>query len=194
MDAAGQTGIPAAFVVDQKGRLAWIGHPYFIDEPLAQIVAGSHDIEKEARAYREKADADARKQQVEGAFTKFATGLIEQKKYNEAYKLGRELVDGDAKSNPQLLGTIAWVIVDPQKDHERRDLGLAMDAAQRSVKLTQWQDANLIDTLAWCYYHKNDFAKAIEIQERAISAAGEDIMPFVQNSMATFKDAQALAE
>lgn len=194
MDAAGQTGIPAAFVVDQKGRMAWIGHPYYIDDVLAEIVAGTHDIEKEAKAYANKAQVDAQAVQLQEKFMKFATGLIEEKKYDESYTLGRKLVDGDAKSNPELLGTIAWLIVDPQQAHDRRDLSLAMDAAQRAVKMTQWQDANLIDTLAWCYYHKNDFAKAVEIEKRALGAANEDILPFVTNSMATFKDALAQAE
>lgn len=34
LKAAGQNGIPCAFVVDKKGRLAYIGHPMSLDEAL----------------------------------------------------------------------------------------------------------------------------------------------------------------
>lgn len=39
MRAAGQDGIPYAFVVDQQGRIAWIGHPAGgLDEVLAKLM------------------------------------------------------------------------------------------------------------------------------------------------------------
>ena len=44
MDAAGQTQIPTAFVIDGAGRIAWIGHPLDLDRPLAKIVAGEWDL------------------------------------------------------------------------------------------------------------------------------------------------------
>ncbi len=45
MDAADQHGIPTAFIVDQKGRIAWIGHPLSdLDQTLDEMVAGKYDI------------------------------------------------------------------------------------------------------------------------------------------------------
>ncbi|ADV61209.1 Redoxin domain protein [Isosphaera pallida ATCC 43644] len=43
MAAAGQDGIPAAFIIDGQGIIAWIGHPMQMDKPLEQIVAGKYD-------------------------------------------------------------------------------------------------------------------------------------------------------
>src|SRR5579872_1075039 len=43
MSAAHQDGIPTAFVIDKDTKVAWIGHPMGIDEPLGKIVAGSWD-------------------------------------------------------------------------------------------------------------------------------------------------------
>jgi len=41
MDAAGQNGIPTAFVVDKHGIIVWIGHPMNLDEAkLNQVLAG----------------------------------------------------------------------------------------------------------------------------------------------------------
>ena len=36
-------GIPQAFVVDRAGKVAWIGHPVDLADPLARIVAGTFD-------------------------------------------------------------------------------------------------------------------------------------------------------
>jgi serine/threonine-protein kinase len=44
MKAAGQGGIPTAFIIDKGGRIAWIGHPMSMDEPLKNIVGGSWDL------------------------------------------------------------------------------------------------------------------------------------------------------
>ena len=45
MTAAGQTGIPTAFIVGRSGVIEWFGHPMSMDEPLQEIVAGSWDRE-----------------------------------------------------------------------------------------------------------------------------------------------------
>jgi thiol-disulfide isomerase/thioredoxin len=54
--AAGRysVGVPLAFVVDQGGRLAWIGHPLDLDQPLKQIVEGRWDLKAEAAKYRKE--------------------------------------------------------------------------------------------------------------------------------------------
>lgn len=49
MTAAERGGIPCAFIVDKGGKVAWIGHPMTMDDVLAQVVAGTFDIEAEAR-------------------------------------------------------------------------------------------------------------------------------------------------
>ena len=54
MDAAGQAQIPAAFIVDGRGRIAWIGHPLEVDRPLARIVAGDWDLARAALEHRRR--------------------------------------------------------------------------------------------------------------------------------------------
>ncbi|WP_082482588.1 TlpA disulfide reductase family protein [Methylobacterium sp. Leaf123] len=51
-DASYQPGVPAAFIVNGAGRIAWIGHPLEIDEPLAAVVEGRWDLPAEAEAHR----------------------------------------------------------------------------------------------------------------------------------------------
>jgi thiol-disulfide isomerase/thioredoxin len=61
MDAAGQTGIPTAFVVNKQAQIAWIGHPMELkDELIAQVLAGKYDVKKAAAAYQERQASQAR--------------------------------------------------------------------------------------------------------------------------------------
>lgn len=53
MTATGQRGIPTSFIIDKKGRLAFIGHPMELDEPLAKVVAGTWDPIKDGQALEE---------------------------------------------------------------------------------------------------------------------------------------------
>jgi thiol-disulfide isomerase/thioredoxin len=63
MDAAGQGGIPTAFVVDKSGTIAWIGHPMDgLDEVLGKMVAGKFDV-KTAAAEQQAEATKAQKQQ-----------------------------------------------------------------------------------------------------------------------------------
>jgi thiol-disulfide isomerase/thioredoxin len=43
---AGIGGIPSSFVID-KGKIAWIGHPHYIDSILVAVLDGSYDALKE---------------------------------------------------------------------------------------------------------------------------------------------------
>jgi thiol-disulfide isomerase/thioredoxin len=61
MTAAGQSGIPAAFVVGKTGLIEWIGHPMVdLDEVLGKVLAGTFDA-KAAAAEREKKEAEQAK-------------------------------------------------------------------------------------------------------------------------------------
>ncbi len=49
MNAAGRNGIPCAFIVGRDGRIAWIGHPAAMDKVLEEVVAGTFDVQAEAK-------------------------------------------------------------------------------------------------------------------------------------------------
>lgn len=58
MDAAGRNGIPCAFIV-KEGKIAWVGHPMEMEEPLAQIKAGTFDT----ATFKAKFDKEAEEQE-----------------------------------------------------------------------------------------------------------------------------------
>ena len=47
MKAAGEQGIPCAFVV-KGGKIAWIGHPMELDKPLEKILSGDWNLDAAA--------------------------------------------------------------------------------------------------------------------------------------------------
>lgn len=47
LTAAGESGIPTAFVVGKDGRVAWIGGPSGLDEILPKAIAGTLDLDAE---------------------------------------------------------------------------------------------------------------------------------------------------
>ena len=59
MQAAGQNGIPTAFLVGKTGLIEWIGHPMTMDKPLAQVVAGDWDRSAFAEQFIAKQKMDA---------------------------------------------------------------------------------------------------------------------------------------
>ena len=55
MVAADQIGIPTVFIVNQQGRIAWIGHPMDLDEKLLnEILANHYDPVRAAREYEQR--------------------------------------------------------------------------------------------------------------------------------------------
>lgn len=98
MTAAAQYGIPTAFVVDKDKKIAWIGHPMEMEEPLAQILDGKF----EAKAYTEKFSADqdksfkAREEQKKFAeLTKSISEAMRAKDYAKAVAECEALVAKD---------------------------------------------------------------------------------------------------
>ncbi|MCH8269599.1 MAG: redoxin family protein [Planctomycetes bacterium] len=155
MEAAGQRGIPTAFIIDQKGRVAWIGHPMGMDEPLEAIVAGEWNIEAEVKKLE--------------YFRLFKAG-----EYDKAYTIGRTLVAGGLADNADYLNRLAWGIVDPDNMPAKQDLNLALKAALRASELTNNEDAAILDTVAKVYFDKGDLKRAIRYQRQAVKYAGDD--------------------
>jgi thiol-disulfide isomerase/thioredoxin len=227
MAAAGRNGIPSAFIVDQKGMVAWMGHPMQMDPVLAKVVAGNWNPEeakklaeaeaKEAEAARalQKASRDLLKARVAAresgdwsGWSKTIDGLIESTKgtpnqmqfrmmkfqtlIGEAnmpepgYELGSQLV-AEGKGDAQLLNAIAWFAV--QDDSVmKRNLDFCLKAAQAANEATKGEDGAVLDTLARVHWERGENAKAIELQEKAVSLSKDTPMAKeMQESLETYK-------
>lgn len=204
MDAAGQNGIPTAFVVDKKGKVAWIGHPLDgLDEVLPKVIAGTFDVAAEAKR---KAAEEAKIAKLQASFQKFVR-LMDSGKTQDAMKV----LDGLAKSHPELaesfqtarfmallrsdaaaastmatkmataakgdpqkLNQIAWMMVDENSKAVNPDLDNAIRIARQAVDASGRKDPAILDTLAYALWRDGKTADAIQIGEEAIGKLGPD--------------------
>jgi len=195
MVPAERRGIPSAFVVDQKGKIAFVGHPMWLDIPLEGLVKGDWDaregMKKVAEAegllnavYRSGTAEDrlAAFDKFEARFPAIAHQsmfqpmkfnlLIECGELDRAWDLGGRLVDQGMKENDaQLLNQIAWTIVDPEQDLKERNLPLALKAAKSAAAITEEKDGAILDTLARVYWQMGEKSKAVEVQRQAVKNA-----------------------
>jgi thiol-disulfide isomerase/thioredoxin len=103
MTAANQDGIPTAFVIDKESRVAWIGRPMTIDEPLGKIVAGNWDIKTEAEKF---AKENAGKKKMAELNRKISQAL-KNKDFNSALSTANDAIAEDPAIE-QMLGLFKW--------------------------------------------------------------------------------------
>lgn len=194
MAAAGQNGIPTAFVVDKETKIAWIGHPMELDEVLKQIVDGKYDAKKvaavrEARQAIQKKLMDAMQnggpEKALAVIDEAAKGdaemgknlaplkfrlLIMSRQFKAAKVLAGELGE-TFKDEPEALNELAWPMVDPEVKFEEPDLGLAEKLARRANELCKGENAAVLDTLARVLFVRGQVDQAIELQTKAVEKA-----------------------
>jgi thiol-disulfide isomerase/thioredoxin len=211
MKAAVQNGIPCSFVIDGTGKIVYIGHPMWLDMPIQQIVAGKWDVEKGNAAVAEAESSlngiyTALQKEPKSALAKITAFETKYPAYAElvaslkfdsmlaagdldgAYKFGAELVDAAiAHKNAVDLNSIAWKIVDPEAKLEKRDLDLALRAAEKAVAFTSEKDGAIIDTLARVWFLKGDVKKAVEWQTKAAAASTGEMKKQLEATLAEYK-------
>lgn len=188
MTAAAKNGIPCAFIVNQEGNVAWIGHPMQIDEPLAQVLDGSFDLERSAATFRAEYQLRAAidRGDLDGAlellseltqgqpdnlqFQLIELQLLSQQGRTAEYSEAAARVVEHHADNFNLLNGLAWEIAALQ-DGDGRDLALAMRIAMMASEGTDHRNPSVLDTVARVHFEQGDIAKAVEWQEKAVRSA-----------------------
>lgn len=103
MKAAGQNGIPASFLLNDKDEILWVGHPMALAKPLEQALDGTLDVkdvkEKFLKAAAEEEEMTKAQQAIANAGKTYATD-----------KAGAEKVwDETSKKFPQLASFVTTV-------------------------------------------------------------------------------------
>lgn len=195
MNAAGQNGIPCAFVVDKKGKIAWIGNPMGdLHGVLEKVVAGNFDAAKEAersvkqREFQKRfsvaakaGDSDALQtiademaaadpEAAGRVYSKvFGFMLAQKRDYDGAYAYARKITEKHA-DDAGLHNAIAWTILDTPSV-EKRDVALALRLAHKADDMTKHENSAILDTLARAYFEQKNVARAVEIQALAVEKA-----------------------
>lgn len=143
MAAAGERGIPSAFVINKDGKVAWIGHPMSMDKPLEKIVDGSYNLEgaiaerKAAKVRAEKLPKIASRlrelvqngdhaallafiddelkndPELEEMLSQFKLQALAKTDLDKCFAYAKKLADGPMGEDPMGLNNLAWMLIDP---------------------------------------------------------------------------------
>ena len=92
-----------AFVVDSAGRVAWMGDPQDIEEPLMSVLAGKWDLAAKAALEKEAEKAAAEEERSSLAYGELDASFsraAHQKRYDDALKI-IERIEEKEKTAPQ---------------------------------------------------------------------------------------------
>src|SRR6185437_7930429 len=149
MDAAGQNGIPTAFIVNQKGVIAWIGHPMAMTEQLWQeVLSGKYDVAQAAADFEKRNEAQLKATEL----TRKLGAAMKAENWDEANALADEM----AKANPQDTITPDLIHVAVLRGQKNYD-----GAAKLAEKLSDGHPdvAGLQNELAWMLLTTPEIAK-----------------------------------
>lgn len=188
MKPAGQNGIPAAFIVDGSGTVAWIGHPMNMDETLDAVVNGTHD--------KKAAVEDFKKQNMMMAgYQKFATAMKSGENVKEAMTIAGILINDYFQDEPSGLNAIAWTILSSESDAiGKKEHKLAYDAAKQASEKTDWENWMILDTYARAAFKLGKTEEAIKWQKKAIELVPEanaQAKPDLEASLAEYESADS---
>jgi thiol-disulfide isomerase/thioredoxin len=203
MSAAGQDGIPAAFLI-KGGQIIWIGHPYVIEKTIDQVLAGTYDQAAYAKEFHQRMDKDAARSIAWKAVLDPVKAAMDAKDYPKAIKL----IESGAKAQPILKVSLyvdkfkALLAMDPKqaldfvKDWHKtqpdmaayavgtcadRD-GLPADVYRLGVAYEQ-EEANskdavaafAYDKLAKFYFKLSDLANAVASERKAVDVGNQEM-------------------
>ncbi len=199
-EAAGQEGIPTAFVVGRDGHIEWIGHPMGLEADLETIVAGTWDRQAAREKYVKEREAQ---QALMDAVRQIRTALSK----NDSEEAIRVITDLSARypeddnvsfmmiellvkagkvedgiaaanklakkhwDNASLLNSLAWNLVIAGKEGAH---ATALDIANRANELSQDKDPSVLDTLARAHFEMGHVQEAVDLQQKAVDLSGSD--------------------
>jgi thiol-disulfide isomerase/thioredoxin len=201
MKASGQGGIPCSFVVDQKGKIAYIGHPMFLGEVLPKVVEGTWKAEQDAAEVKKLeeetnkvfeaiggedaeaglkalSDFQAKRPGLAGIPYFVAPKLhlmLKAKKFDEAKKMAEGLVkQAAADEDAIMLRSVAGVLATPEAKGQKELTDLSLKAADALLKAAGDKDPLAFLAVAEIYFAAGDKAKARELGQKAVDAAGDN--------------------
>jgi thiol-disulfide isomerase/thioredoxin len=202
--ASGQFGIPASFIIDRDGKIAWKGHPMMVEKPLKMIVEGTYDDSAKAKMARQWTEynaqvkalnatlADAEKagdydkgiQTADAimALSPMSAGSMLKTKYDfmnrkdpaAAHKFGEEIIKKYAV-NPLAIETVAMFIVDSKPENGKKpDYALAVKMMQQVTARSDSEDPFSTSDLAKAYYANGDIANAVKTQQKVVNLLNDE--------------------
>jgi thiol-disulfide isomerase/thioredoxin len=217
MKAAGRNGIPCCFVVDKDGKVAYIGHPMYLDVVLPKVVAGKwseadldgiKELEKEVNAvFQTSSNPDPevflnKLAAFETAHPELASipyfngprinMMLKAKKFEGAKSAAEKLMAKGVKTGDYTsLLLVSSVARSPNAAGDKELLALSLRAAEAALKIAGDKDWQVLLTVAQAQFANGDKAKAKEFGAKAQAVAEKEpdgLKKYIDNEVKKFED------
>lgn len=216
MRAAGRGGIPCSFVVDKASRVAYIGHPMYLDVVLPKVVSGTWDSKVSAdEVSKIEAETSGVFKSLRGdpaealkALTAFETkhqelnqipyfmgpklsALLKTGKTAEARKFAESVVKKAGKYDDAMALRNVSATLRTGAKGDKELMGLALKAAEGMVAAEGDKNAMALVNLASTYFAVGDKAKAREYGKKAVEAAEDEparVKQFIEKQVKQFEE------
>ncbi len=137
--AAGQRGIPCAFIVGKDLHIEWIGHPMSMDDPLKAVVNDEWDRQEFKAKFEKAAQAERATREISGKLRQ----AQQEEDWDEVIVLLDKMIDLDPERNGRLENEKARIYM---QELGEADKGLAIlkKAAEQS-----WDNPQGLNSIAW---------------------------------------------
>ncbi len=155
MTAAEQDGIPAAFIVNGEGKIAWIGHPAQIDKSLEEVIAGTYDMNKAIATYKKDKAAKAKLRKLSADLGKAQT---------DGPAAMVKVLDTAIKESPELeeqVGMFKLNLMATDKDANQDEV---VKYGQHLFNEIAKDDATKLNAIAWSFVDPARASKATKPQ------------------------------
>ncbi|TWU05977.1 redoxin domain-containing protein [Stieleria varia] len=180
MLAAGQNGIPCAFLVGKTGLIEWIGHPLSIDEPLEAVLGDRWDRE----AFKSVFEAEQKAVLLQAKIVR----LMRSGETDAALKvLDGAIADKSFSAVNADLKQMKLQILVSSEDHEEQAVAYMLQRLDDPN-----HDATSANDLAWLIFRLADVgrfeddavtARAVELAQSKIETAGAT-KPYIMDTVA----------
>ena len=192
MQAAGRNGIPCAFIV-KDGKVQWIGHPMEdMDMKIAELCGDKEYVQRKEKlnaltkklmesAQGEKWEAvhealveyvKLEPKSMQHQLALYHVLLVKLDKSEGASAHGKAFVESTEDSDG--LNALAWVIAKHDDFDGKRDMKLALSAAEKAMRLTKEEAAEVLDTYALVLAETGRLDEAVKYQEKAVAKCPEE--------------------
>jgi thiol-disulfide isomerase/thioredoxin len=198
MDAAGQKGIPSAFIVDREGIIQYIGNPLqdTFEDVLVKVMSGRYNLLKQIEAEPSILAAESSRngnswaeatKAYENAIKidkivfaelyleQLEMLLVDKKDPAAAYAFVNKVIIDRGSEDPVLLTWIAdYIAADEEIPESSRRMDVAMHAAKTALTFARRKtDPLYLATIAFVHFNNGNVDEAIEWQRKAYFSARE---------------------
>ena len=198
LQASGQTGIPAAFLIDDKAKVVWLGHPGGVEEILDAAFSGKtiQEAVKKADTERAKntldlADLEALKSagKLSEALEKLDTYFMPYGKTASYYKFKFSLLAG--VDDDKAYECLQWILdnvsvhdydwyhlISSYESVKKPNYAITHQIADRAIEQaeTNWLKAHATREKAVVFIREGNFRNGIDLATKALEMAKKETL------------------